>query len=162
MKGRYISVLNSKGNIFFKRIFPRPFVLNTPPKCIVMKSLACERGSRPRRQNAPGELARSLLLSKCHWQGLGKDASTWRHFTKEQRGGLIRNNSLKCRWNRLGSEVRLRANRRNNSQHCCANNFGSCCVRVGSGKTACKRMQQLPTMLGPAVHRGKKTTYKSL
>ena len=26
----------------------------------------------------------------------------------------------------------------------------------------CKRMQQLPTMLGPAVHRGKDTTYKSL
>ena len=28
---------------------------------------------------------------------------------------------------------RLRANGRNNSQHCCANNVGSCCVRVGSG-----------------------------
>ena len=26
----------------------------------------------------------------------------------------------------------------------------------------CKRMQQLPTMLGPVVHRGKDTTYKSL
>ena len=26
----------------------------------------------------------------------------------------------------------------------------------------CKRMQQLPTMLGPAVHRGKDTTYKTL
>ena len=26
----------------------------------------------------------------------------------------------------------------------------------------CKQMQQLPTMLGPAVHRGKDTTYKSL
>ena len=26
----------------------------------------------------------------------------------------------------------------------------------------CKRMQQLPTMLGPAVHRGKDTTHKSL
>ena len=25
----------------------------------------------------------------------------------------------------------------------------------------CKRMQQLPTMLGPAVHRGKDTTHKS-
>ena len=33
--------------------------------------------------------------------------------------------SIKC--------VRLRANGRNNSQLCCANNFGSCCVRVGSG-----------------------------
>ena len=30
--------------------------------------------------------------------------------------------------------VRLRANGRNNSQHCCANNVGgNCCVRVGSG-----------------------------
>ena len=29
---------------------------------------------------------------------------------------------------------RLRAkNRCNNSQHCCANKVGSCCVRVGSG-----------------------------
>ena len=27
---------------------------------------------------------------------------------------------------------------------------------------ACKRMQQLPTMLGPVVHRGKDTTHKSL
>ena len=26
----------------------------------------------------------------------------------------------------------------------------------------CKRMQQLPTMLGPAVHREKDTTHKSL
>ena len=31
------------------------------------------------------------------------------------------------------SPVRLRANGRKNSQHCCANNVGSCCVRVGSG-----------------------------
>ena len=29
--------------------------------------------------------------------------------------------------------LRLRANGSNNSQHCCANNVGSCCVRVGSG-----------------------------
>ena len=29
--------------------------------------------------------------------------------------------------------LRLRANARYNSQHCCANNVGSCCVRVGSG-----------------------------
>ena len=29
--------------------------------------------------------------------------------------------------------LRLRANGRNNSQHCCANNVGSCWVRVGSG-----------------------------
>ena len=26
----------------------------------------------------------------------------------------------------------------------------------------CKRMQQLPTMLGPVVHRGKDTTHKTL
>ena len=29
--------------------------------------------------------------------------------------------------------VRLRANGRNHSQHCCAKNVGRCCVRVGSG-----------------------------
>ena len=29
--------------------------------------------------------------------------------------------------------VRLRANGRNNSQHCCAKNVGSYCLRVGSG-----------------------------
>ena len=29
--------------------------------------------------------------------------------------------------------LRLRANGRNNSQHCWCNNVGSCCVRVGSG-----------------------------
>ena len=32
------------------------------------------------------------------------------------------------------STLRLRANGRNNSQHCCANNVGSCCVPVGSGE----------------------------
>ena len=32
-------------------------------------------------------------------------------------------------------------------------------MRVGS---VCKRMQQLPTMLGPTVHVGKDTTHKSL
>ena len=31
------------------------------------------------------------------------------------------------------TKLRLRVNRRNNSQYCCANNVGSCCVRVGSG-----------------------------
>ena len=29
--------------------------------------------------------------------------------------------------------LRLRANGRNNSQYCCVDNVGSCCVRVGSG-----------------------------
>ena len=29
--------------------------------------------------------------------------------------------------------IRVRANGRNNFQHCCANNVGSCCVRFGSG-----------------------------
>ena len=55
--------------------------------------------------------------------------------------------------------LRLRANGRNNSQHCCVNNVGSCCVCVGS---VCKRMQQLPTMLGPTVYGGKDITHKSL
>ena len=30
-------------------------------------------------------------------------------------------------------KLRLRANGRNNSQHCCAKNVGSCCMRVSSG-----------------------------
>ena len=54
---------------------------------------------------------------------------------------------------------RLRANGCNNSQHCCANNVGSCCVRVGSGV---QTDATTPTMLGPAVHRGKDTAHKSL
>ena len=33
----------------------------------------------------------------------------------------------------LKSAVRLRANGRNNSQHCCTNSVESCCVYVGSG-----------------------------
>ena len=99
---------------------------------------------------------------------------------------------------------KLRANRRNNSQHCCANNVGSCwvtdattpntgaptmlrvvvCVLASGMQTdattpnivapttlgvvafvlavECKRMQQLPTMLGPAVHRQKDATHKTL
>ena len=55
--------------------------------------------------------------------------------------------------------LRLRASGGNNSQHCCANNVGSCCVRVGSGVQTDAR---LPTVLGPAVHHGKDTTHKSL
>ena len=70
----------------------------------------------------------------------------------------------------LKSAVRLRANGRNNSQHCCANSVESCCVYVGSGvqtdvtthnivaptvlrvvacmlAVVCKRTQQLPTLL---------------
>ena len=54
---------------------------------------------------------------------------------------------------------RLHVNGRNNSQDCCANNVGSCWVRVGNGV---RRMQQLPTMLRPTVHRGKDTTHNSL
>ena len=65
------------------------------------------------------------------------------------------------------------------------NFVGSCCIRLHTtAKTdattpnivrptmlgivacvlavVCRRMQQLPTMLGPAVHRGKDTTHKSL
>ena len=37
------------------------------------------------------------------------------------------------KYSKLHCALRLRANRRNNSQHRCANNVGSCCVRVGSG-----------------------------
>ena len=33
----------------------------------------------------------------------------------------------------ITEHLRLRAHGRNNSQHCCANNVGSCCVCVGSG-----------------------------
>ena len=38
-------------------------------------------------------------------------------------------------------------------QPCCR---GKSCINIG------KRMQQLPTMLGPAVHRGKEVTHKTL
>ena len=37
-----------------------------------------------------------------------------------------------------------------------SNNVESCCVRVGSGE------QKDATMLGPALHRGKETTHKTL
>ena len=43
----------------------------------------------------------------------------------------------------------------NNSQHCWR--IVACVLAV-----VCKRMQQLPTMLGPVEHRGKDTTHKSL
>ena len=46
---------------------------------------------------------------------------------KKQTRSLLRYNST------LALVLRLRANGRNNSQHCCANNFGSCCVHVISG-----------------------------
>ena len=61
---------------------------------------------------------------------------------------------------------KLRANRRNNSQHCCANTVGSCCARVGSCVQTdysnpddhTEPIYELTTMLGPAVHHGKDTT----
>ena len=34
---------------------------------------------------------------------------------------------------KIENRLRLCANGRNNSQHCCANSVGSCCVRVGTG-----------------------------
>ena len=46
---------------------------------------------------------------------------------KKQTRSLWRSNST------LALVLRLRANGRNNSQHCCANNVGSCCVGVSSG-----------------------------
>ena len=55
--------------------------------------------------------------------------------------------------------AKLRANGRNNSQHCLANNVGSRCVRVSSGVHT---DPALPKMLGPAVHCGKDTTHKTL
>jgi len=42
---------------------------------------------------------------------------------------------------RYRSNVWLRANGRNNSQHCCAKNAACCCVRVA---VVYKRMQELP------------------
>ena len=61
---------------------------------------------------------------------------------------------------------KLRTIGRNNSQHCCANTVGSCCVRVGSGVQTdysnpddhTELIYELTTMLGPAVHRGKDAT----
>ena len=55
------------------------------------------------------------------------------------------------------SHVKLRAN----SQHCWAN---PTMLGVVASVLAvlCKRMQKLPTMLGPAVHGGKDTTHKTL
>ena len=45
-----------------------------------------------------------------------------------------------------------------NFRDCWANNIRSCCVRVGSGIQTDAR---LSTIVGPAVHRGKDTTYKT-
>ena len=44
------------------------------------------------------------------------------------------------------------------------NNVGATMLGVVAFMLAvvCRRMQQLPTMLGPAVQRGKDTTHKSL
>ena len=55
--------------------------------------------------------------------------------------------------------LRLRASGRNNLNIVAPTMLGivACMLAV-----VCKRMQQLPTMLGPAVHRGKDTTHKSL
>ena len=64
------------------------------------------------------------------------------------------------RWELLRSCWQWSANGCNNSQHWCAYNVGSYCVRVLEEE--CKRMQQLSTMLGPAVHRQKDTTHKTL
>ena len=55
--------------------------------------------------------------------------------------------------------LKLRANGRDNSQYCWANNVGSCCVRVGSGV---QTDATTPKMFGPAVHRGKDITHKTL
>ena len=46
----------------------------------------------------------------------------------------------------------------------CSNGRGQQCLEFLTSVLAvdCTRMQQLPTMLGPAVHRGKDTTHKTL
>ena len=55
--------------------------------------------------------------------------------------------------------VKLFVHGHNNSQHCWANNVGSCCVRVSSGV---QTDAALPKMLAHAVHRGMDTTHKTL
>ena len=92
-------------------------------------------------------------------------------------------------WELLHLFVHLFNTDANNTQHCWHNIVGICCVRLhdaalGCVQTdattpnivapkmlgvvacvlamVCKRMHQLPTMLGLAVHRGKETTHKSL
>ena len=40
---------------------------------------------------------------------------------------------MECYCAARNQSIRLRANGRNNSQHCWRNNVGSCCLRVGSG-----------------------------
>ena len=47
---------------------------------------------------------------------------------------------------------------RNNSQHC----WTRLAVVTSALAVLCKQIQQLPTMLGPAVHRGKDTSPKTL
>ena len=59
---------------------------------------------------------------------------------------------------KVNSRLKLRGNGRN-SQHCCATMLG---VVESVLAVVCKRMQQLPAMLEPTVHRGKNTTHTSL
>ena len=55
-------------------------------------------------------------------------SSTW-----QGRANGVRGLSERLLYNLQFQAFRLRANGRNNSQHCWRNNVGSCCVRVGSG-----------------------------
>ena len=55
-------------------------------------------------------------------------SSTW-----QGRANGVRSLSESLLYNLQFQAFRLRANGRNNSQHCWRNNVGSCCVRVGSG-----------------------------
>ena len=67
-------------------------------------------------------------------------------------------NNSKQRWKLLRSCWQWCPNGRNNSKQCWDNNVGSCCALVGSGV---QTDAQLTTMLEPAVHCGKDTTYKT-
>ena len=55
--------------------------------------------------------------------------------------------------------LKLRRNGRNNFQHCWPAMLG---VVASVLAVKCKRMQQLPTILLPTVHRGKDTTHTTL
>ena len=55
--------------------------------------------------------------------------------------------------------LKLRTNGRNNFQHCWPAMLG---VVASVLAVKCKRMQQLPTILLPTVHRGKDTTHTTL
>ena len=67
----------------------------------------------------------TIVTGRLKWpNGLVIDAASQKLFWADAGMDKIEYSNL---------DVRLRANGRNNSQHCCANNVGNCCVPVGSG-----------------------------